>query len=174
MAARGFLRILRQWWKNYTSGKHCLYLKRKDGATPENILPVKCLWWKMLPFVQSWPQPSLVRGCTAEDTGLASRGPEDELPEDAGTVSSLNSLFKFLTKSSAIMKHWNVYLDLISQRFWNSAGNEKLNLIQHRFLKAVTILLLQNLHWIFPPPPPPHPHPIPSSQLIVIYSTMYT
>ncbi len=31
-------------------------------------------------------------------------------------------------------------------RIWNSAGNEKLNLIQHRFLKAVKISLLQNFH----------------------------
>jgi hypothetical protein len=31
-------------------------------------------------------------------------------------------------------------------RIWNSAGNEKLNPIQHRFLKAVKISLLQNFH----------------------------
>ncbi len=31
-------------------------------------------------------------------------------------------------------------------RIWNSADNEKLNPIQHRFLKAVKISLLQNFH----------------------------
>jgi hypothetical protein len=31
-------------------------------------------------------------------------------------------------------------------KIWNSAGNEKLNQTPHQYLKAVKILLLQNLH----------------------------